>query len=101
MVTAQEMGKKGGSAKSNAKTTAARKNASLPRKKWLTAIAYELLGVEKHKAFGVLLVNGSPPSGALKCHEWLVKMVHEHGLGLSAEVELEFTQLASSSRRIE
>lgn len=33
MVTASEMGKKGGSVKSEAKTAAARKNASKPRKK--------------------------------------------------------------------
>ena len=46
MVTAQEMGKKGGSAKSEAKTAAARKNASKPRRKWITTFHYGVTGAD-------------------------------------------------------
>jgi hypothetical protein len=99
MVTASEMGKKGGQAKSEAKTAAARKNASKPRGKWVTAIAYEVANVPQFKAFGVVLVRGAPPSGA-KNHEWLVAKVRELGLGLQDAGDLEFLNLSASSRRI-
>ena len=46
MVTAQEMGKKGGSAKSEAKTAAVRKNASKPRRKWITTFHYGVTGTD-------------------------------------------------------
>jgi hypothetical protein len=42
MVTASEMGKKGGQAKSEAKAAAARKNASKPRGKWVTFVHYRV-----------------------------------------------------------
>ncbi len=100
MVTASEMGKKGGEAKSEAKAAAARKNASKPRGKWVTAIAYEIGNVEHHNAFGVVITKGSPPSGP-KSHEWLESKVCELGVGLKGRAvgELEFLQLSSSSRR--
>lgn len=99
MVTASEMGKKGGSAKSEAKAAAARKNASKPRGKWVTAIAYEVANVPKFKAFGVVLANGAPPSGA-KSHEWLVAKVRELGVGIQDAGGLEFLNLAASSRKV-
>ena len=46
MVTASEMGKKGGGAKSEAKTAAARKNASKPRGKWVTFFYFGALGAD-------------------------------------------------------
>ena len=100
MVTAQEMGKKGGSARSEAKTSAVRKNASQPRGKWWTAIAYEVAGVGKYIAFGVVLVRGAPPRGPIACHEWLEDMVQKHGVGLAAFPKLEFLQLASSREKV-
>lgn len=42
MVTASEMGRKGGQAKSEAKAAAARKNASKPRGKWVTFVYYRV-----------------------------------------------------------
>lgn len=39
---AQELGRKGGQAKSPAKTAAARANAKKPRGKWVTAVAYRV-----------------------------------------------------------
>jgi hypothetical protein len=97
---AQELGKKGGQVKSAAKTEAARKNASKPRGKWFTAIAYELDGVEKYKAFGAVLVRGCPPAGALASHDWTCQKVREHGVGLRDVEELDFLQLATSSQRV-
>ena len=100
MVTAQEMGKKGGQAKSEAKAAAARKNATKPRGKWVTAIAYEIGNVEQHNAFGVVVTKGSPPAGS-KSHEWLEAKVCELGVGLRGRAvgELEFLQLLSTSKR--
>ena len=43
---AQELGKKGGQAKSVAKTAAVRENAKKPRRKWVTAIAYGVMGAD-------------------------------------------------------
>ena len=55
MVTASEMGKKGGQAKSEAKASAARKNASKPRGRWVTAIAYGVVGKDDKLHVGHLL----------------------------------------------
>ena len=94
---ARELGRKGGQAKSAAKTAAVRKNAAKPRGKWMTAIAYELDGVEKFKAFGVVLTSGRPPSGEEKNHDWLCDKVRKHGLGLQNVEVFQFLNLASSS----
>jgi len=99
MVTASEMGRKGGQAKSEAKAAAARKNASNPRGKWVTAIAYEVANVPQFKAFGVVLARGAPPSGA-RSHEWLAAKVRELGIGLQDAGDLEFLNLSASSRKI-
>ncbi len=99
MVTASEMGRKGGQAKSEAKAAAARKNASKPRGKWVTAIAYEVANVPQFKAFGVVLARGAPPSGA-RSHEWLAAKVRELGIGLQDAGDLEFLNLSASSRKI-
>ena len=100
MVTASDMGKKGGSAKSEAKAAAARKNASKPRGKWVTAIAFELEGVEKHKAFGSVLAFGKPPSDAGEFHEWVCKQIAEQSIIHHGAKALSFLQLATSSRRL-
>ena len=56
---AQELGKKGGQAKSEAKTKAARKNASKPRRgKWVTAIVYKVRLHSGKAVEGLLLVTG-------------------------------------------
>jgi hypothetical protein len=99
MVTASEMGKKGGSVKSEAKAAAARKNASKPRGKWVTAIAYEIANVRQYKAFGCVITKGSPPSGA-KSQEWLVAKVRERGVGLQDAGDLEFLKLSASSIKV-
>lgn len=54
------MSKKGGQAKSEQKTKAARKNASKPRGKWVTAIAYaaNFNGDEGESKEGLMLVPG-------------------------------------------
>lgn len=97
---AQELGRKGGQAKSEAKTKAARKNASKPRGKWVTSIAYELSGVEAHKAFGAVIVRGCPPSSVLASNEWICAKVREHGVGLRGEEDFEFLQFATSSMKV-
>ena len=98
MVTASEMGKKGGQAKSKAKAEAARKNASKPRGKWVTAIAYELAGVKQAFAFGLVLVAGKPPSGDEKQHEWVCQQVQKHGLGIDENCGFEFLELVVTSK---
>ena len=100
MVTAQEMGKKGGSAKSESKTAAARKNASKPRGKWVTAIAYELDGVPECVAFGAVIVAGKPPNEALANHEWACEKLRKHGAGLGRITDFVFRQLAMSGMLI-
>ena len=100
MVTASEMGKKGGQAKSEAKASAARKNASKPRGRWVTAIAYEVAGVGPHNAFGSVITRGAPPKGAAACNEWLSVKVLEEGVGLMDAEHIEFLQLSSTSMRV-
>ena len=100
MVTAQEMGKKGGQATSQAKSAAAKKNASKPRGKWVTAIAYELDDIAAYKAFGSVIVFGKPPAGALACQDWLVGAIRSEGVGLKDEVELNFLNLSSTSMKV-
>ena len=100
MVTANEMGKKGGSAKSTAKTAAARKNASKPRGRWVTAIAYELVGVKECIAFGSVITTGRAPAEALANHEWACKKLREEGVGLRNEAVFEFKQLAMTGMLI-
>lgn len=77
---AQELGKKGGSAKSEAKTKAARANAAKPRGKWVTAIAYRGLTSDIRQLFGVALTRGKLTNGEAqfdemcmqtKCWEWV------------------------------
>ena len=97
MVTAQEMGRKGGKVKSDAKAAAAKKNASKPRGKWLTAIAYQLAGVKEPFAFGLVVVKGKPPAGDEKQHEWICKQVLANGIGLRNEGGFVFLELMTTS----
>jgi hypothetical protein len=98
MVTASEMGKKGGQAKSESKAAAARKNASRPRGKWVTAIAYELAGVNPAFAFGLVVVAGKAPNSAEKQHDWVCQQVLKHGLGIDESCGFEFLELVVISR---
>ena len=52
---AQELGKKGGMAKSEAKTAAARANAKKPRRKWMTACYYGVIGADDKMHVGQLI----------------------------------------------
>jgi hypothetical protein len=100
MVTASEMGKKGGQAKSEAKAAAARKNASKPRGKWVTAIGYEIANVGKAFSFGLVLVAGKPPSDAEKQHDWVCQQVLKHGIGIDERCGFEFLELVVTSRMV-
>ena len=55
---AVELGTKGGKATSAAKATAAKKNASKPRGKWATAIAYQYASTTGEIRFGSVVVAG-------------------------------------------
>lgn len=55
---ASELGKKGGSVKSEAKAAAARENAKKPRGKYVTAIAYKGVDTDGKHRFGVALARG-------------------------------------------
>lgn len=76
---AQELGKRGGSVKSEAKTKAARANAAKPRGKWVTAIAYRGLSEDGRQWFGVALARGKLSDDAqfdevclqTKCWGWI------------------------------
>ena len=100
MVTASEMGRKGGKAKSEAKTAAVRKNASKPRGKWVSAIAYELANVGSPFSFGVVLVAGKGPKDPDAYHYWLSAAVRAHGTGLRDAKHLEFLELACTARLV-
>lgn len=97
---AQELGKKGGQAKSERKTAAVRENAKKPRGKWVTAIAYEIDGVDSYMAFGSIIVRGVPPANIEANQEWFEKKVREHGVGLKNIERLVFLQLSASSIRV-
>ena len=59
---AAKLGRKGGQAKSEAKTKAARANAKMPRGKWATAIAYEFRCTKGELHHGVALKSGKMKS---------------------------------------
>ncbi len=98
MVTASEMGRKGGQAKSDAKAAAARKNARKPRGKWVTAIAYQLAGVNQAFAFGLVLLTGQQPSNPEKQHDWVCQQVLKHGVGIHERCGFEFRELVVTSK---
>lgn len=100
MVTASEMGRKGGEVKSKAKAAAAKKNASKPRGKWVSAIAYKLANVEAPFAFGVVLVAGKGPKDPGAHHDWLSAAVRAHGAGLLDVKHLDFLELACAARLV-
>lgn len=52
---AQELGKKGGMVKSENKAIAARKNASKPRGKWVTAFYYGVKGADDKMHVGMVM----------------------------------------------
>ena len=100
MVTVQEMGKKGGQAKTPAKAEAARKNATKPRGKWVTAIAYEVDGVARAVAFGSVIVCGKPPAEAMANHLWVGEKLRAEGVGLRYEEDFSFLQLSMTSMKV-
>lgn len=97
---AQELGRKGGQARSEAKTVAARENAKKPRKKWVTSIAYELEGVNKAFAFGSVLVRGRPPANEGAYFTWICNKIRNEGVGLKDETDFVFTELATTSMAV-
>ena len=66
-----EFSKKGGSAKSAAKTKAAIANAKMPRGIWMTAVSFEFEDEAGQNHTGVVLRRGKPPGDAHKFFEWL------------------------------
>ena len=52
---AQELGKKGGQAKSERKTAAVRANAKKPRRKWMTAFYYGVIGADNKMHVGQVI----------------------------------------------
>ena len=52
---AQELGKKGGQAKSERKTEAVRANAQKPRRKWMTAFYYGVIGADRKMHVGQVI----------------------------------------------
>lgn len=54
---AQELGKKGGSVKSEAKAKAARANAKKPRGKWVTAFGFVVADDDDKEHFGHVMVE--------------------------------------------
>jgi len=59
MTTVKEAGKKGGQAKSAAKTAAVRENAKKPRGKWITAVAFAYTCTEGKPCRGVFMKRGN------------------------------------------
>ena len=72
----KEMSRKGGMAKSDAKTKAARKNASKPRGKWVTSIAYEYTSQASASRFGSCLLRGKPPQGQ-NDFDWAIEYIED------------------------
>lgn len=75
---AAQLGKSGGLKKSEKKTAACRKNASKPRARYGTAVAYEYETVDGSKRFGVMIIKGQPPMNDDKYDEWLHAKLAEH-----------------------
>jgi len=97
---AQELGRKGGQARSEAKTAAARENAKKPRKKWVTAIAYELEGVPKHLAFGSVITKGLPPKNQEAHFCWICNKLRNEGVGLKDVEGFSFLKLSTTSMAV-
>jgi len=97
---AQELGRKGGQARSEAKTAAARENAKKPRKKWVTAIAYEVAGVEKPFAFGSVITRGAPPKSQDEHFRWVCDKLRSEGVGLRDVEDFSFLQLSTTSIKV-
>lgn len=75
---AQELGKKGGMAKSEAKTAAARANASKPRGKWVTAVAYHFFDTNGKGHSGLILMRGKWLPETTAGFPETKKMLEEH-----------------------
>lgn len=103
MVTAQQMGKKGGQAKSLVKAAAARKNASKPRGKWVTWANFGVIGADGQEHHGHLLwfknfdfseKNGSELQGAMT--DFFKERGQKHVLPFAEVIEM-----SASSRKID
>lgn len=77
---AQQLGKLGGEKRSEAKTAAARNNASKPRGKWMTAMSFAYICEDGTERDGVALVRGKGPENMLKNMEWMRKKISEEPL---------------------
>ena len=93
MVTAQEMGKKGGKAKSKAKTDASRKNASKPRRKWLTTFHYGVLGADGKQHVGHVVIFSKFSLDLTKNADQIYDLITEDMLADGARAGLPWTEL--------
>ncbi len=86
MVTASEMGKKGGQAKSEAKAAAARRNASKPRGKWVTFVHYRVKRSANDEVAGCFSWRGKLDIDMSKNGQMLEDLISEdllkHGYGI-------------------
>ena len=75
---AQELGRKGGSVKSQKKAEAARKNAKKPRCKWVSAFAYGVIGADGKQHVGLVVERGRKGMDFLNKSdmEWITAMVN-------------------------
>ena len=78
MVTASEIGKKGGQAKSEAKAAAARKNASKPRGKWVTFVHYTVDGADGKEYGGCFSWRGKLDLDLKRNGDMLQDLITEH-----------------------
>jgi len=76
----KEFSRKGGKAKSAAKTRAARRNAKKSRGRWATAVSYEvetIIGEKTLKVRGVLLLPGKLPFTLDKTYEKIISEIEQ------------------------
>ena len=93
MVTASEMGKKGGKATSEAKTLAARKNASKPRGKWVTMFHYGVTRADGKKHCGHVLLLSKFSLDLAKNSEQIFDMITEDMLANGEAAGLPWVEL--------
>ena len=75
---AQELGRKGGSVKSDKKAKAARENAKKPRCKWVSAFAYGVKGADGDDHVGLVMVRGKKAMNLAsdEFFDWMEEMIN-------------------------
>jgi hypothetical protein len=74
---AQQLGKLGGQKSSEAKTLAARKNASKPRGKWVTFFAYGVVGADDKLHHGLISFRSKFDTDLQRNHEAICDYISE------------------------